>query len=97
MRFRRFLFLSRLLLLYFLYLLSLDKSDSLYDKSVGGGSDSRSFGMYSFRNFYKKIVDSGGSISGLGSDIFVRTGFKSKCGIFSFDAFMTIGFESKGG
>ena len=29
MRFRRFFFLSRLFILYFLYLLSLDKSDSI--------------------------------------------------------------------
>ena len=37
--------------LNFLYLLSLDKSDSLDDESDNDGSDSRSSGTYSSTNF----------------------------------------------
>ena len=64
----------------FLYLLSLDKSDSLKDKSDELCSESGFSSTYSFRyfslHFYKSVVS--GSV--LGSEVFSPTGVKSKVG-----------------
>ena len=77
-----FLFLSHILLLYFLYLLSSDEPDSLDDESDDDGSDSRSSGTYYFTAFSLNFDHSVGSVRGLGSGIFVPTGVESKCDIF---------------
>ena len=81
--FRRFLFLLRLLLLDFLFVLSLGKSDLLDHDSDDDGSDSGSSGTYSFTAFSVSFDDSTGRVSGLGSGIFVRTGVDPKCDILS--------------
>ena len=36
-----------------------------------------------------------GSVSGLGSGVFILTGVDPKCDIFAFDVFVPIGVESK--
>ena len=53
--------------------------------------------MYSFCDFSFRFDDSVGSGSGLGSGVFVPTGFDSKYDIFAFDLFVPIGVRSKGG
>ena len=73
MRFRSFFFLSRLLILYLLYFLSSEESDSLNDESENVRSDSGSSGTYSFTAFSLRFDDSVGRVSGLGSGIFVPT------------------------
>ena len=87
-------FLSRLLILDFLYLMSSDKSDSLDDESDNDGSDSGSSSRCYFPLNFENSVD---RVSGLGSGIFVPTGVESKCGIFTVIVFIPIGFESKVG
>ena len=61
-----FLFLSRPLILDFLYLLSLDESDFLDDESDNDGSDSGSSGMCAFPF---RFGDSVGCVSGVGSGV----------------------------
>ena len=82
MCFRRFFFLSRFLILDFLYLLSVDESDSLDDGYDGDGYDSRSAGTcaFPFRFEYSvgcvvkyifRVDDSVGCICGVSSgDLF---------------------------
>ena len=64
--FLRFFFLSRLLLLDFLYFLSSDESDSLYDESDDDGYYSGSSGTCSFPAFSFCFDDFIGRVSGLG-------------------------------
>ena len=111
MRFWHFLFLLRPLLLNFLYLLSLDESDllllldlmhfllwdesySLHYESDDDSSDSGSSGTCSFPLRFENYV---GRVSGLGSGVIIPTGFESKCDVFVFVSFISIGVESKGG
>ena len=84
-----FSFLSRLLILDLLYLLSSDQSYLFDDESDNDGSESGSSGMCSFPDFSLRFDDTIGCVSGLGSDIFVPTGVESKCDIFSFVMFMS--------
>ena len=84
------LFISRRLLLDFLYFLSLDESYSLKHYSGGDGSDSGSSGMHSFHAFSLRFDDSVGCVSGLVFDVFIPKGFESKCDIFAFDVFVPI-------
>ena len=69
----------------------------LDDESDDDGSDSGSSGTYYFCAFSLRFDDYVGSVSGLGSGIFVPTGFDSKCYIFEFVVFVPIGVESKVG
>ena len=85
------------LLFDLLYLLSSDESDYLDDESDDDGSDSGSSSTYSFHDFSLRFDDYVGSISGLGSDVYVPTGVKFKCDIFTFVVFVSIGVRSKVG
>ena len=69
-RFRHLFFLSRLLLLDFLYFLSSDESDLFNDESNDDWYESSSSGAFSFPFHFD---DSVGRISGLGSSILVPT------------------------
>ena len=111
MRLQLFLFLSHFLLLDFLYLLSSaksdlfllidllnflssDESDSLDDESDNDRSDSGSSDTCSFSlHFYESVS----CVNSLGYSFFVPTGFESKCDVFLFVVFVSIGFKSKGG
>ena len=94
MRFWRFFFLSRPLLLYLLYFLSSDELDSLDDDSEDDGSDSRSSGTCAFPlRFYEYVSP----VSGLGYVMFVPIVVESKCDVVTFIVFVTIGVDSKGG
>ena len=64
--------------------MSSDESDSLNDESDNDGSDSGSSGTYSFPNFSLRFDDFVGRVCGLGYVVFVTTGVKSKCDIFTF-------------
>ena len=66
-RFQRFLFLSRFLILDLLYFLSSEKSDLLNDEYDNDGSDSGSYGMGYFTLHFD---DSVGRDSVLGSGVF---------------------------
>ena len=90
-------FLSRRLILDFLYLLSLDESDLLNDESDELGSDSGSSGTYSFCAFSLCFDHSVGSVSLFGCGIFAPTGVESKGDIFAFDMFVPTRVESRGG
>ena len=46
---------------------------------------------------FLRFGDSVGSVGVLVSDVFVQTGFESKCNIFVFFVFVPIRVESKGG
>ena len=81
----------------FLYFLSLDKSDILYDDSEELDSDSISSGMYYFCGFSLRFGDYVGSVSVLGSDIFAPTRVESKGNIFASGAFIPTGVKSKFG
>ena len=69
--------LSRLLILDFLYFLSSVKSDLLDDESKDGESDSGYTGTYAYHAFYLCFDHSVGSVSGLGSGVFVPIGIDS--------------------
>ena len=69
MRCRRFFYLSHLLLLDSLYLLSSEKSDCLDDESDDNGSDSGSSGTCTFPLHFNKSV---GCVSGLRSGVFFQ-------------------------
>ena len=97
MSFRRFFFLSRLLLFDFLYLLSSDESYFLGDDSNNYGSESGSSITYSFPNFPLRFDYSVGCVNGLGSGIFVPMGVEFKWDIFLFVVFVPIGVKSKVG
>ena len=58
-----------------MYFLSLDESDSLNHESEKLGSDSGSFGTYSFR--YSSFPDEVSVAGDFGSEIFASTGVKS--------------------
>ena len=89
-------FLSHRLLFYLLYFLSSDESDSLDDESDKLGSDSGSYGTYSFRTFSLHFYNSVGSVSVLGSDVFAPTGFDYKGDIFASNIFLPTGVDPKG-
>ena len=80
-----------------MYFLSSDESECLDDESDDNGSESRSSGMHYFHAFYLHFDNFVGSISGLGSDVSVPTGVKSKGDIFAFDVFIPTGDDYKGG
>ena len=50
-----------------------------------------------FLRFSLCFDNSVGSVSGLGSSVFIPTGVDPKCDIFEIDVFVPIGVESKGG
>ena len=97
MRFRCFFFLLSRLLSDSLYLLSLDQSDLLNDKSEKLGSDSGPYDTYSFYIFSLCFDDSVGSVSVLGSGSFEPTGVDFKGDIFASEIFVPTGVEYKGG
>ena len=66
------------MILYLLYFLLSEKSDSFYDESDLDGSDSRSFGTCNFPAFSLRFDDSVALVSGFGSGLFVPTGVESK-------------------
>ena len=80
--------IKKIFLIYSLNFLSLDESDSLDDDGSG-------FGYYGTCSFPFYFDDSVGSVSGLGSGIFVPTGVKSKCEIFAFVVLVSIGSSPK--
>ena len=85
--FPELLFLSRPLLLYLLYLLSLDKSGSLEDESYTDRSDSETSVTCTFPlRFYKSV----GNVSGLACGAFVPIGVESKCDVVTFAVFVPI-------
>ena len=92
--FWNFLFLSRPLLLYLLYLLSSDKSDSLDDEYDDDGSDS---GSYVTCNFTFRFDDSIVLVSGVGSGVFVPIGVDPNCDVVMLVVFVPIGVDSKCG
>ena len=92
-----FLFLSYRLIFDFMYLLSLDESDSLDDESDDDVSDSGSSGTYYFHALSLRFENCVGSVSGLESVVFVPTALESKYDIFVFVVFIPIGVDSKGG
>ena len=94
MRFRRFSFLLRPLLLDFIYLMSSDESYLLDDESEYDGYNSRSSGTCPFPFHFD---DSIGCVSGVGFGIFSQTGVESNCDIVTFVLFVPIGVKSKGG
>ena len=73
-------FLSRPLILYLLYLVSLEESYLLDDEYDNDGSDSGSSGTF---NFSFCFDDSVGHVSGVGYGVFFPIGFKSKCDVFT--------------
>ena len=75
----------------------IEKSDSINDESDDDGSDSVSYGMYSFPAFPIHFEDSIVSVCGLESGVFVPTGVESKCDILAFFMFVPIGVKSIGG
>ena len=91
------LFLLCLLISDLLYLMSSYKSYSLNDESDDDGYDSRSSSTYYFPDFPLCFDYSVIHVSSLGSDVFVPTGVESKCDIFAFVVFVSIGVESKSG
>ena len=104
MRFRNFFFLSRFLLLDYLYLLSSYESDSfllLYllfflssEESYFLDDESDDDGSESRSSgtcyFPFHFDDSVGCISGWGSGVFVPLGVESKCDVFAFVVFVSI-------
>ena len=75
--------------------MSSDESYSLNDESDDDGSDSGSSSTYYFPDFSLCFDYSVVCFSGLGSGVFVATGVQSKCDIFAFVVFVTIGVESR--
>ena len=73
------LFLLRLLISDFLYLILSDESSTLNDESGDDGYDSRSSSKYSFPAFFLCFEYSVVCFSPLGYSGFVPTGFQSKC------------------
>ena len=67
------------------------------DEFDDDGSESGSSGTYSFTNCSLRFNNYVGSVGGLRSGIFVPTGVKSICDIFTSDMFVPIGVDSKGG
>ena len=80
-----------------MYLMLLDESYYLDDKSNNDGSNSGSSGTYSFCAFYLRFDIYFVSISSLGSGVFIPAGVKSKCDSFAFVVFVPIGVKSKVG
>ena len=111
MRFRRFFFLLRFLILDFLYFLSSAESDlllllDLLHFMLSGESDLLNYEYenngsdsgFSGRCFFTfHFYDPVGRVSGLGSGVFVPTGLDSKYDVFTFFLFVSIVFDSKGG
>ena len=105
---QRFFFVSNFLLLNVLQFLSMEKSDSLDDESVKGGSYSGSAGTCAFFCFFEEFVDcaddsvdpvedSVGRDCGVGSEIFVLIVIESISEVIPLIVFVTIGVDSKGG
>ena len=93
-RFRRFFFLSRILILDYLYFLSSDEPDSLDGESDNDGYDSESSGTWYFPLRFDDFV---GCVIGLGCGVFVPIGVKSKCDVFAFVVFVPILVDYKVG
>ena len=90
MHFQFFFFLSCCLIFDLLYFLSSDESYLIDDESENHGSESGSSGTYYYCAFYLRFIYSVGSVSGLGSGVFLPTGVESKYDIFAFDVFIPI-------
>ena len=80
-----------------MYLLSSDESELLNNESDKLGSDSVSFGMYSFCAFSLCFDNYVGSVGVLGSDVFIPTGFEYKGDIFVSKVSVRTGVKSKVG
>ena len=88
-------------LINLLELLSFDKLDLLYDESNDDGSGSGYPGTCAFPFFSEKYVGSVGkcfgSVSGVGSGVFVLNGIESIVDVVMLVVFLPIGVESKVG
>ena len=73
----------------------LDELDSLDDESNELGSDSGSYGTYSFRAFYFRFDKS--VVGVLGSNCFAPIGVNYKGSILLCDVLVPIGVDPKGG
>ena len=90
-----------LLIIDFLQFLLFDQSDFLEDESNNEGSDSGSAGTYdflfSFYDFFGRVGESVGCVSGVGSDVFSPTRIKSIGDVLLEVVFLPKGVNSKGG